>query len=298
MPNLWNTAQGLSHGTTPTTGNTGGSSGDAFDGVNFAGSGSIVADNTHSLGGMAYKFVGDTSNNIIVSWITSLAPSAIGEVWGMAAMYLTANPTTAMRAIWVRNVGSQVAAVRINTNGKVELHNAAASVIATSTASVNLNGWFYLRFHVKALATNGVVEVELYNDINSNTPTETLSVTNATLINNLDRVSFGRVAASNPNTFWMDFLNVNTTAMPELPYAVVDVADIRVLAGGVDLSLVDVAEISLVGTYGDLARVDVTGVWVTGRRPQGETEPASIWMASGGYYVPLKIFKATGGSLQ
>lgn len=211
MVALSNNAEGGTNTTTVTTGNSGGESGDAWDSVSFGGSGTITFDNTHPVRTLAYKIVGDTANNSLLRWNTSLGTQT--ELWGRTYFYLTAFSVN-QGFIWLRNGGNQVVRIRVNTSGNVEVLDGSNTIILTSTTVVNLNSYFRIEFHVIALAVNGTIEVRLFNDPNSATPTETVMSTTASLFDDVGDAGFGQLASTPAATFWIDDVQVNTTGFP------------------------------------------------------------------------------------
>ena len=211
MVALSNNAEGGTSGTTVTTVNSGGASGNAWDTVSSGGSGAITFDNTHARKSLAYKVVGDTSNNSLLRWNSSLGTQT--ELWGRAYLYVTSFAVN-QGFVWLRNGAAQVVRIRTNTSGNIEVLDGSNSVILTSSTVVNLNSYYRIEFHVIALSTNGTVEVRLFNDPNSVTPSETLFSNTASLFNNVTDAAFGQLASSPTTTFWVDDIVINTTGFP------------------------------------------------------------------------------------
>lgn len=212
MVALVNSAEGGTLAAAVTSANSGGASGTPWDVVSVGGTGAITYDNTQvNSGALSYKIVGDTTANTLLNWD---GLGTVPEAWGRVYLYLTAVPASSVACVWVRNASSNVTRVRINTAGKVEITDGANAVILTSTTSVATGQWIRLEWHVIALATNGTAEVRLFNTASSTTPTETLASTTASLFGNLTRVSYGRIATTNPPTLWLDDLVANTEGWP------------------------------------------------------------------------------------
>jgi hypothetical protein len=294
MPTLVNNAEAGAEDVNVSTGNSGGDSGDAWDVVSVAGSGAITYDSEHVLGTRSYKVVGDASNNVLLTWSTSLG--TVAEAWGRLYVYLTGTPAANDAVVYIRNGSSQVARVRITTAGKLDVTNAANTVVATSSANVSLNQWVAIEWHCNA-AVAGTIEARLYNNPASGTPTETIGGA-ATLIANITQVGYGRVANSSPNTKWLDFLGASTTGWMGLPTATVRVGQITLTGAATSDARVRVAQITLTGNATSIAAVQVAGIWLSGRRPPDALEGATpIWFPSGGLFYPLYTYQVSGGQL-
>lgn len=209
MVALANNAEGGTDTTAATTANSGGKSGDAWDAVEIGGSGAITFDNDHAeRGALAYKVVGDASANTMLTWNTKLG--TLPELWGRVYVWLSALPSSAIGLVRVRNAGSQVARVQIDTAGHVEIRQANNNLLAETSAAVATGQWVRIEWHVRAKAANGTVEVRLYNSANSTIATETVSSTTATLLDNLTEVQTGHLGVASPATLWLDGLAVST----------------------------------------------------------------------------------------
>src|SRR5215218_2907628 len=91
-----NTLEGGSNGTTITAGNSGGTSGDAFDSVVIATNDSLVFDNAHAKETLALKAAtGASSTGTYAAWTTTIGTQT--TFWGRMYLYRTANPSAQVR---------------------------------------------------------------------------------------------------------------------------------------------------------------------------------------------------------
>src|SRR5215467_10547633 len=98
MTSLVNSAEGGTNGTTVSTGNSGGASGNAFDAL-LTTNATVAYDNAHAhSGALSVKFAtAGTAANWAVEWTTSMG--TLSQVWFRLYVYFTANPAAGFR-IW------------------------------------------------------------------------------------------------------------------------------------------------------------------------------------------------------
>lgn len=170
-----NTAEGGSHGTAVTTGNSGGGSGDAWNTVVATG-GAITFDNTRPhRETLAYKFSQTGAGNTYVSWGTS-GTRDLDVTYFRAYINFDALPTGADAAI-LRLIDATVSGmcgVHLLTTGKLRLTDDAIATIADSTATLAADTWYRIEVRVAmGTSSTGVIELRLYVG-DSTTPTETM----------------------------------------------------------------------------------------------------------------------------
>ena len=215
-----NDASAISQGTTPTTGNSGGGSGTAWDAVAFGGNSTCISDNAHPLSSafnaQAYKIASTTSNSATLNWGAAMGTKT--TVWWRLYCYFTANPTNLHR-LWTffngGTGGSVAGAMEITTGGKLDLR-AGASGLANSTSkpSIPLNSWFRIEGFVTGSATVGQLEYKLFLSADS-TVADWITTSAATLntIGTLDFYKFGfSTAVANVGPYWMSGLGLSDTA--------------------------------------------------------------------------------------
>jgi len=189
----------------------------AWDSTAVTGSGARTYDNAHvAHGSLAARFfVTGGAGTAICTWSTALG--TVTDQYGRVYIYFTANPSAAAVCFPVRfsSVGVAKAALVINATGKVELFDAAVSVGVTA-ASIALNQWVRLEWHIVHSATVGQVEVKLFNTAESDTPTETVtSAANKNTGASVDSVAIGYPLSASINlAWWADDLIVGAAAYP------------------------------------------------------------------------------------
>jgi hypothetical protein len=110
---LTNSFESGTNGTTITTGNSGGASGNAFDVTEASGTSILVYSNTQAAhGSLSAEFAnnGDGANS--VSWSTSLGTQT--QVWFRAYVYFTANPSVTLSSLIIFWNASVVASLSLN----------------------------------------------------------------------------------------------------------------------------------------------------------------------------------------
>ena len=134
---------------------------------------SIKYDTTHALGAQSALFHTTAGvGTARLRWTTSFGTQT--EYYGRACIYRTANPPSDMLHMTHGRTGGTGYSwtLRISATGKIVVLDQGFSTLATSTASIPLNQWFRLEWHVNN--TTGFIEVLLYDDATSETLTETV----------------------------------------------------------------------------------------------------------------------------
>lgn len=192
---LSNTFEGGSAGTTLTTANTGGASGDAFQ--------SIVLTPTFSAsparGTLSMQIAQVVYSESFVRW--DGAGSLTTNVYARAYLWIPANPTVNQRVIHFITSGAAIsAAIRISTTGVVIGLNAVGGAITGLTGStvVAKNQWIRLEARCKSSTTVGELEWRLFNtDPDATSPTETLTSGSTEVLGaDTDRLYVGTIGSS------------------------------------------------------------------------------------------------------
>lgn len=209
---LANSFEGGTNGTAMSASNTGGASGDAFNGVTGTAPNFSNSHPAHGTLGMAVQGTG------AMQW-TSTSVGTPTTVWGRFYLYFTANPS-AIAAIWrgLTPASSTTAqfSLRLNTTGT--LNTIVKSGTVRNSATVLSTNTLY-RVEWKAVVVkNGTctLDVNLYLG-DSTTLTE--SMTQATGTGGASDTSinqgwFGSSAAVTANTIFLDDIQMNSTGFP------------------------------------------------------------------------------------
>lgn len=167
---LQNSFNGGTNGSTITTGNSGGTSGNAFD---FVG-GTATYSNAHATGTRAPMACSLADGADISYDLPALAASTL---YMRMYAWFTGNPSSSVDVMF--SMTDFVIVLERDTAGKLLLTDNGANIVITSTNSVALNQWVRIELKVVfgTTATNGSAEVRLYNNADSTTATETKTVT-------------------------------------------------------------------------------------------------------------------------
>jgi len=212
---LVNNAAGGTQGTAVTAANSGGGSGNAWDGV--VGTPTITYDNTRGYAPFSYKAV---ISGIVTSqqmqWSTSLG--TVTSLYGHIYVYSAAIPTGARTGlVRMSSAGTQVARISMETDGTITFRNSGNGATLTFTNHMPTNQWFRIEYKVLPAVSNGTLEMKLYLNAASSTPDETLTSTVAALgAANIDTVAFGNftTSAGPAWTAWLAHMNVDTAGYP------------------------------------------------------------------------------------
>jgi hypothetical protein len=207
---LGNTAEGGSDETTVTTGNSGGSSGDAFGGVTIGTNASAVFDTAQAAqGSLSYRLAtGGTSTTVFLQWTFT----GVARIF-FRAYFRLASVGAARSLIRIRAAGAQVARIALSASDTLELRNGGNSVVDTSTATVSANTWYRIEGDI-TVGTSQSGTVNLYTG-ESTTLTEAVTATATYGSGTADEIHYGQVVnASNLANLWLDGLDVNDVGLP------------------------------------------------------------------------------------
>ena len=212
MTLLVNSAEGGSNGTTVLTSNSGGASGNAFDAVTTGASAVTAFDNTHALNSLSYKLsTGASSVSSLLQWDASMGTKA--QVWFRLYGYFTANPAVNVN-LWRGQSGSTLCGgLRLLTTGRLTMLNSAGTQVITTTNSIPLNSFFRIEGFVIGAVSTGQLEVKLFENPNSNAPTETQTSSAAQATNgSMTTYRYGITTGStNVGPLWLDNLGLSST---------------------------------------------------------------------------------------
>jgi hypothetical protein len=217
-PSVSNTLDGGTNGTTVTSANSGGASGDAFQLTSVPAGGTLAYDNTlaFSSPNSIKMATGGTVGSAYVGWTTAL-PQTETQMYFGAMMYFTALPTTNINVVRAVNTGiaSSVAAfeIVITTAGNYRVLGANGATIMTSSDVIPLNTWFRVEgfldtntraYEVRYWASAGSTGAPT----NSSSGTSSIIGSTGWYINDV-RYGFARTSAINIGPFWMDNLGAS-----------------------------------------------------------------------------------------
>lgn len=193
----------------------------AWNAVNIPTGGSVKYDS-------AIKAHGSLSGKIICS----STPSAgyftwSGATWGpqtdhygRAYVYWPGgNPASVQLLVFFKNAGSGCCRIQVNTSGKFELADDAATVQATSTATVpGSAGWFRIEWHVTHSNSVGQITLRIYKtsmDAPSGSYDEQVQTTaNLDILNQSDSMLIGQILNQATTTLQFDDIVGAATTWP------------------------------------------------------------------------------------
>lgn len=211
-----NSAEGGTNGVTVTQGvggNSGGFSGDYFDGVTIAGASALTFDNTHARELLSYKIAPASNQANYLQWDTQMG--TVTTVYGRFYIWLDVSPANSP-ILAFRSGAGQAARLVVNPAGTINWKDAAnVDIAGTTTAALTVSQWYRFEYKVIFSATVGQVFLNYYLG-DSTTAIETLtSAATAVLMANADTMRIGRVAGvANTYIVWLDNILVNDTGFP------------------------------------------------------------------------------------
>lgn len=192
---LSNNFSGGTDGTTISTANSGGTSGDAWGTV----AGTMAYENTNATGLRAPMSCQWNSTSDRLRW-TAITLAA-RQVWCRQYLYFSANPGTDEQPLNINHESPSTTnlALFITTTGKVAVNDSTGAQVGLTTNSISLNQWirYEILCTVGTTTSNGSFELRLYNDPDSFTATETVTASSLNLETALpDRISWVRSTAT------------------------------------------------------------------------------------------------------
>lgn len=247
------------------------------------GTGATVAyDNTHADGALAAKIAtGGTASNAYLEW----SLSTVTNHYGAIELYMTANPSATVVPIRCLSGTSGAASLRIRTDGKLELVDQIGNVFGPTTNAISLNTLIRIEFHFIHSTTVGQMELRLFNDPTSATPTETFTTAaNKNTLASIDKIRFGianSAGVSNIGPLWLDNIVANGTSYNDVKFPVLARTSSQAKFGSNSLSTVVLAGAGQGARY----RASTAAV-------SGNTYGGSVWVnAPNG--MPLVLALAT-----
>ena len=312
MTVLLNSFEGGTSGTTITTGNSGGASGNACDATTIGSGATLAFDNTHAAHGtLAMKVATVASAASHFDWTTSMGTQT--TVWFRTYLYVTANPAAGIRFFRTLTGSTLCGAVALATTGHLQAINSGGTSSGTTTNAISLNQWIRVEGFITNSATVGQVGISLFNSPDSTTATETLT-TAANLNTNAqaNAYQFGTATVTNGGPFWMDDIGLSSTGYlnPDFQFAAT-VSATAALARQIQKPLGTVP-VTPVGTPAAVAiqsgnnTGSVTGSWGTGQNrtagnflvavvtAYGTTSAGAIAEQSGTWTQQFQVVSAGG----
>lgn len=203
-----NSFEGGSNGTTITTANSGGSSGDAFDNAPAPG---VTGVMTFSTAQAAHGSVSMTTSTGGTSALAYAGYNLATTSTDTCRIYFrfTSLPSAQQNFVRYLSTGSQSLRVNVTTAGLIEVRNAANNVAGTTTSAISVGSWARLELQSTWSTTVGAVTLRLYLSPDSTTISDSLTLSSLVLTASANEVRFG-VGASMANAVqvWYDDLAI------------------------------------------------------------------------------------------
>jgi hypothetical protein len=206
---LQNNAEGGTNGAAVTTGNSGGTSGNAWTGV----TNTWTYTNAQVVkGSLAYQCSQAAGSGAALQW--TFAPARTTH-YGRLYLYMTAFATQSHPIFKGLLTGFTDAwRVDLTATGQVRLRNSAGTALTTSTQTITTGAWWRFEWNVISSTTTGQITVNVYNG-DQTAASFSVSATNANLGAETDYLQFGP-ALSSPTvpTMYYDEFVTDDSAYP------------------------------------------------------------------------------------
>lgn len=221
MPTILNNAEGQTSGTTVTSANSGGSSGNAFDFVVIGTNMTETFDNGHPAHGVnGYKIALTSTATAItyLEWTSTTWGATVTHVYGAFYFYLAASgiPSTIRLVDFMSGSTLNGRIGCNNTLAGFQFRNSADAVIGTVAGGISANTLYRVEFDVLHGAS-GAGTLNVYSG-DSTSLLHTGGFTATSFGTNFDHIRFGCNTAAFSTTsgdaFVLDDLNVNDVGLP------------------------------------------------------------------------------------
>jgi hypothetical protein len=208
---LGNGAEGGTNTTVVTSGNSGSTSGNAFDTV----TGSPTFSTTQAMGGtLAYSFITAGAATWSLNWTTALGGS-FATISGRVYIYCTSFTVAPLIARGRDGSANQVFRIVTDTSGHIVLRvGTGNTLVGTTTAAMSTNTWYRVEWTIN-VGTSSQVDVWFYAGDGTSAADHITSATANTGTGNIAELNYGifTSTASVPQ-FYLDDLAVSNGAAP------------------------------------------------------------------------------------
>lgn len=296
MAALINTGEGGTNGTSVTTANSAGASGDAFTSVTKPTGSTVDFSTTATMdGSLGYDITTTSSVAAYLVWSSLLEATR----WvGAFKFKLLSLPTTTLTISRFKGVNTAAASLGVTTAGKLQLYNNAGTGLSSTlfTTSLSANTTYRIEYAITpgATSTSGAAEIALYTN-NGTTAIETQSVTGQNFDGAAGPISQFRVGQIVAGT-WNGTTYFDTIRLQDLssgfigPYT----AGATVSAGSDQVDVEPWTTVTLTATSSS-----GTATWshVSGPNPTlSGTGLSRTFMAPASFAVQTSVFRATNGA--
>lgn len=189
---------GLATGTAVTTGNSGGTAGDAFTTVSAGTGGSITFDNSPALHGALSYLLTQGTAACFMEWNQTVLP-ALAQSYHRRVLRFSALPTGEVPLF--QGIGADLATqgwrLSLLSTGKLRVRGTGApgTSLQDSTTVLAAGTPYRIAWHV-VYGTSGSIEVRIYANLESTVPTETIGPITTNTGTDLSRSRMGNTGSS------------------------------------------------------------------------------------------------------
>lgn len=152
------------------------------------------------------------AGNAYWQWTTHFG--SLTDFYGRMYLYFPTLPANAVHILIGRNTGVNAWLMRVDTTGKVQLQNSAATTVISSTTSIVAGQWARIEWHIVNSATVGSLQCRIYlTPSSTGTPDQDFNMTaqNTNTLTNQMGVGDG---SGGTNDFYTAGVLIGDTAWP------------------------------------------------------------------------------------
>lgn len=159
------------------------------------------------MSGLAAKHVLGPHANAYYEWDHSFAWAS--RWYGRTYVRFNAKPDGDLRLVRAKHGDDRRFILEVLRNGRLRLKDQNNVTIGTMSNTIAIGSWVRIEWMIDD--PSGSIQLELFNDPNSTTPTETLRATGQHIGDSTNRIQIGRVGhQAFSATFWTDNPAIST----------------------------------------------------------------------------------------
>lgn len=157
-----------------------------------------------------------TPSTPYVDWNSTTLGSSLTDVWGRIYYWTSGLPNTAAFPVRGFDTGARAWEIFLDSLGHVNVRDNGGTTRGTGSVVISTSQFIRMEFHMISSTTAGFMEVKLFNNADSSTPSETITSTGAfSTLSRTDEIRFGENQTNNASrTLYMDNLLLNNTGYP------------------------------------------------------------------------------------
>lgn len=179
--------------------------------------GTLTYSNTQAYQTLSCQIIlSATPSTPFVEWNSATIGSSLTNVWGRIYYWTSGLPNTAAFPVRGFSGGSRAWEIFLDSLGHVNVRDNGGTTRGTGSVAFNVASWFRMEFNMTSSASNGFMEVKLFNNPDSTSPSETITSSGAfSTLTKTDEVRWGENQSNNASrTLYMDNILLNDTGYP------------------------------------------------------------------------------------